>query len=406
MAKQSPVLAVDIGTTTIELSCFIPPDHDVSEDGFQPPENELFHEHFSNPQRRYGADLLSRANNAIRFDLSETMREMVRCAIFRAVTSHRINWQELSLIILSGNTLMLHLFWGWNVSGMTTAPFTADKLTLHRELWDSVPVISMPCIGAFVGGDILSGLYALDIHDRTKNTLFVDLGTNGEIILSHSGRLLASSVAAGPAFEGGNISIGTFARPGAIDSVTIRRRFCRIHTIDGLLPPRGICGSGLIEAVYELFQDHIIDAHGSFIADNDRADGFPLFAPGRSEPLSLSQNDIRSLQMGKAAVRAGMETLLSASGIPETAVDTLYLAGSFGEHLDIKKASGIGLIPKTLLPRTKLAGNTSLLGAIRLGCHPTETDTLSAIAKEATLLSLADCDAFKSAYIRQMNLAP
>ena len=110
--------------------------------------------------------------------------------------------------------------------------------------------------------------------------------------------------------------------------------------------------------------------------------------------------------MGKAAVRAGMETLLSASGIPETAVDTLYLAGSFGEHLDIKKASGIGLIPKTLLPRTKLAGNTSLLGAIRLGCHPTETDTLSAIAKEATLLSLADCDAFKSAYIRQMNLAP
>ncbi len=403
MKNNSLVLAVDIGTTTIELSCFFP-DKMTIKNGAYDRSAEKFHAHFENPQRLYGSDLLSRSNNAVRFLLADKMKTMVRTAIYTSLTTNGMFWHDLSKIIISGNTLMLHLFFGWDVSGMSTAPFTAFNLFAHNEMWDGIPVFGMPGISAFVGGDIVSGLYALSIPQTEKTLLFVDLGTNGEIVLLHAGRILAASVAAGPAFEGGNISIGSFARPGAIDSVSITHHFCRIHTIDQVLPPRGICGSGLIEAVYELYQDGIIDVHGSFVNEEERLEGFPLFFTGSSNPLLLTQNDIRSLQMGKSAIRAGIETLLDYAGLTVSDIDTLYLSGSFGNHIDMKKASGIGLIPKALISHTFLTGNTSLLGAIRLGCHTSDIDELSAIAKKAESISLADSETFKTAYIRYMDI--
>lgn len=386
---MSKNLAVDIGTTTIALSV-----------------TDELNIIIENPQRLYGSDVISRMNNAAKDDgtLAQKMRTMVHMAIHDTITTHGIDWQSLSSIVISGNTLMSHLFHGLDVSGMRTAPFTPTELAPAVSDWDGIPITSMPGISAFVGGDIVSGIYALDLIHEKRPALFADLGTNGELVLSIDGTIITTSVAAGPAFEGGNLSIGMPALSGAIDSLTVKNGFCRIHTIDNALPPKGLCGSGLIEAVYELLQDNIIDIHGSYISTQYREDGFPLYIQNADQKLTLTQEDVRAFQVAKAAVRAGMDTLLDTCGLSISDIAQFYLAGSFGQHLNIKKASGIGLIPKALVPHTALVGNTSLAGAIRLARQPEDYAAVKDIVENAKSVSLADSDIFKEAYIRYMDL--
>ena len=390
---MSRKLAVDIGTTTVALS--------VVDTGsaIKPPQTVI-----ENPQRLYGSDVLSRMNNAAKQKLAAKMRTMIRKAICDAAAAGGADWHSLSGVTLSGNTLMTHLFHGLDVSGMLAAPFTPAELSPAVCDWDGVPVISMPAVSAFVGGDIVSGIYALDLIHSKSPVLFADLGTNGELVLFTDGRLVTSSVAAGPAFEGGSLSIGMPALPGAIDALTVKNGFCRVHTIDDVLPPKGLCGSGLIEAVYELLQDGILDRYGSFLSASYRDDGFPLYAQNAGQKLLLTQADIRAFQVAKAAVRAGMDTLLSVCGLQASDIGCFYLAGSFGTHLDIKKASGTGLIPDAFISNTSLVGNTSLAGAIRLSQRPDDIAEVADIARHAESVSLADSDFFKEAYIRYMEL--
>lgn len=407
-------LAIDIGTTTIALSV-IDTDGIYSASDANPNDASPTASTSSaaidafiieNPQRLYGSDVISRMNNAAKGggNLAQKMRTMVRTAIQDMITSHGINWQSLSAIVISGNTLMMHLFHGLDASGMLTAPFMPAELAPAISDWDGIPVTSMPGISAFVGGDIVSGIYALDLIHEEKPALFADLGTNGELVLSIDGKIITTSVAAGPAFEGGNLSIGMPALPAAIDSLAVKNGFCRIHTIDNVLPPKGLCGSGLIEAVYELLQDGILDAHGSYLSTQYREDGFPLYIQNADQRLTLTQEDIRAFQVAKAAVRAGIDTLLDTCNLSISDIAQFHLAGSFGQHLNIKKASGIGLIPKALAPHTALVGNTSLAGAIRLAQKPDDYATIKEIAEQAQSVSLADSDIFKEAYIRYMDL--
>lgn len=390
---MSLTLAADIGTTTVELA-LLSDNQIISRTGFL------------NPQRLYGSDVLSRTKNASKPDLAALMQDQIRSIIHdTAISSLGLSsWKELSLIILSGNTLMLHLFFGFDVSGMTDAPFEPFTLEPPVTEWDGIRVLSFPCISAFVGGDITSGIYALSIPSSDKNILFADLGTNGEILLKLNDRLFSTSVAVGPAFEGGNISIGMPAIDGAIDSVSIKKGFCRIHTVSELLPPKGICGSGLIDTVYELRKEKIIDKFGSFYDDTIRHNGFCIFAKNINDRLILTQDDIRSLQAAKAAVYAGILTLLDITDTSATDIDQFYIAGSFGKHLDIKKASDIKMIPEALIPKTSLAGNTSLEGAIRLADTPSDLSLLSSITRKVNCVSLADSEAFRSAYIQSMDL--
>ena len=390
---MSLLLAVDIGTTALELAL-------ISDDGTIKTTGLL------NPQRLYGSDVISRMNNATKPRLLAKMQSQVRDAIYSTALRELgiKKWDELSRIVISGNTLMLHLFFGFDVSGMTRAPFKPFTLTFPITDWNGVRVIAIPCISTFVGGDITSGLYGQSITSSGQNILFADLGTNGEIVLKKGNSFYAASVAAGPAFEGGNISIGLPALSGAIYSVSIKKGFCRIKTISDI-PPRGICGSGLIEAVYELKENNIIDAQGSYIDDDIRNEGYPLYANNINDKLTLTQDDIRAFQEAKAAVCAGILALLKVSDTAFTEIDSFILAGSFGRHLDIKKASDIGLIPKALSSKVTLAGNSSLNGAIRLARNPKDLDALTSFAKNVVSISLADSDYFKEAYITSLPLA-
>ena len=411
---MSKVLAVDIGTTTIALSVtdtdrvYSACEYDLPASSsaafFKADSNELTAV-IENPQRLYGSDVISRMNNAIKPQLAKKMRSLIRDAIKAAVADRfHTGWQSLSGIVISGNTMMTHLFYGLDVSGMLTVPFTPADLSPEICDWDGVPVTSMPGISAFVGGDIVSGIYALKLIGESSPVLLADLGTNGELVLAVGGKILSTSVAAGPAFEGGNLSIGMPALPGAIDSLTVKNGFCRIHTIERQLPPKGLCGSGLIEAVFELKQDGILDTHGSFLSGQYRENGFPLYIQNIDQKLALSQEDVRAFQVAKAAVRAGIDALLSEARLSLADISRFYLAGSFGQHIDIKKASGIGLIPEDLVNCTFLVGNTSLAGAVRLAQHPDDYPAVAKIAAAASSVSLADSDIFKESYFRNMDL--
>ena len=408
------VLAVDLGSSVLEFRLV---DENINNSSYSSSRLE-------NPTRLYGAEVLSRLNNAVRLGLSGRMQAMMRDALVSAVEEGGTPWRSLSHVALAGNTAMQHLFFGLETSGLLAHPFTPQSLAALSTEIGGVPVHSFPCISAFVGGDIVAGIYDLDLVHASRPSLFVDLGTNGEIILSippafrnpalisedlpedpHLNTLLSASVAAGPAFEGGNISKGMPALSGAIDSLSIRKGFCRIHAVGDTLPPKGICGSGLIEAVYELYTDGIVDRHGSFVSERHRQEGFPLYARTIREQLLLTQKDIRSLQVAKAAICAGMWSLVSYAGLREEDIADLFLAGSFGTNLNLKKASGIGLIPEAFLSRTTLVGNTSLNGAVKLAAAgPKAIDEPVRITSRAHPVSLADSPLFREEYLKQMDL--
>ena len=388
-------LAADIGTTTIELCLIDDITGKILDTGI-----------LLNPQRIYGSDVISRAKNASKADLAGKMCSMIRDSIQQYVTDNwSVEWRKLSLIVLSGNSLMMHLFFNLDTTGFLTAPYIVNNLIIDNYIWDGVKTVSMPAVSAFVGGDIISGLYSLSVNSlRYDKAVFSDLGTNGEIVLIIDDKLIATSVACGPAFEGGNISIGLPAISGAIDKVHITNGFCRIETIDNIIPPRGLCGSGLIEAVFELHKGNIIDDNGSFTMEQYRKNGYDLFVLNQSLRMTITQDDIRALQTAKAAVSAGIEVLISDSGISQEDIVSLFVAGSFGSNLDIKKASGIGLIPKALEDKVVVLGNTSLNGAVRLCLNPDDYGSLCRMSENASSVSLADSDAFKSSYIKNINL--
>ncbi len=409
VAGSDTSLALDLGTTTIEILASIRGNCDKTSapsfiDSSFNNQNIVWTDRFFNPQRLYGADVLSRMNNAVRFDLAKKMRTMALDAILASIKANHAK-KAPACAVVAANTPMTHLFFGLDVAGLVDAPFKPASLSSQQCDQDGIHFLSFPGISAFVGGDIVAGIYALSLSAVSAPTLLVDLGTNGEIVLSLPGESpIVTSVAAGPAFEGGNISKGMPAKDGAIDSLSIRRGFCRIHTIGETPEPKGLCGSGLIGAVAALYSDGLIDVHGSFLSEEYRQTGFPLYARGPGQRLLLTQEDIRALQMAKAAVAAGITALLDHAGLKITEIATLFLSGNFGAHLNTDNASKIGLIPGELITKTSLAGNTSLHGALRLANHPGDLPFIEEIARTSASLSLADSAFFKEAYLKNMDL--
>ncbi len=339
--------------------------------------------------------------------------------------------------VVAGNATMLHIFSGLDTASMLTAPFVPKDVSLRHEVLGAAPrqqgevsctedeagtiprrqgeafytgegkgaapcpVTVFPCVSAFVGGDVVAGIYALGLHEKRKPVLFLDLGTNGEMALAVDGKIYVTSVAAGPAFEGGNVSIGMAAVSGAISQVRIQSGFCRVKTVGGA-PARGICGSGLFDAVAQMYFDGIIDRHGTF-SERYMDDGFPVYMRDATHRLYLTQEDVRAFQTAKAAVAAGAEALLRAGGVAVGDVDEVFLAGSFGEYLNPASAKVVGLLPEALFERVRVAGNTSLRGAQRLLLHPEEEDMVKKIADAAIPLDLAGDDFFKEAFIERMD---
>lgn len=397
-AGNARVLAVDIGTTTLAFGVY------EAESG-----KLLAHEAGLNHQRAFGSDVIARiqaSNEGERERLQELIREDLRRGIEDLTVTGRIDIKTLTNTVIAGNTTMVHLLMGYSCEGLGVVPFTPYSLeTVHSTLQEicgvpsSCPVTVFPGISAFVGGDIVSGMLAVEFMKKEKPCLFLDLGTNGEMALGNGDRLLVTSTAAGPAFEGGNISCGVGSIPGAICHVKIEDKV-KVETIGGAAPV-GICGTGVVETVAELIKAEEMDETG-LLEEDYFEDGYLLARTLDGEPVSFTQKDIREIQLAKAAIRAGLETLLVRFGISYEDVGEVYVAGGFGYKLDLKKAVEIGMLPEELLDRTEAVGNTSLQGAAYLALGQCKLEEAELIARSAEEISLANDKDFQEFYMEYM----
>jgi uncharacterized 2Fe-2S/4Fe-4S cluster protein (DUF4445 family) len=346
-------IAIDLGTTTLVAQLL-----DLESGRVLAVETAL------NPQSAHGADLMSRiefacinsANKGGAGILTEAIRKKLG-EMIASLPGH----ESAQVAMLAGNTAMHHLFCGIDVSPLAQLPFQpvhdGEQRISARELgWDlapEVPVHFLPCLGGFVGSDILAGILATGMAESRELCALIDLGTNGEIVVGNRERMLCASTAAGPAFEGGRIRMGMRAAEGAIAHVSQiggSGLKCRVLG-DGT--PRGICGSGLADAAavgLEL---------GAILANGRMSGGAREFA--LQTPVSITQADIRELQLAKAAIAAGLRILTERWGASLDALHTVYLAGAFGNYLNLRSARRIGLL-EVDLSRIRPAGNTSLRG--------------------------------------------
>ncbi|MCL1992142.1 MAG: ASKHA domain-containing protein, partial [Spirochaetes bacterium] len=267
---------------------------------------------------------------------------------------------QIEKLSVSGNTTMLHLFLNIDPSGMGEYPFTpvfldAREMPGHGLSFSAKSVSVLPSISAFVGGDITAGLAALDILNAPDPSLLIDIGTNGEMALFHRGGVYCCATAAGPAFEGAEISCGMSGISGAISAVELASDGSLSVTTIGGQPPRGVCGSGLIDAVAVMLKQGVIDETG--LMENHPA-GYPL-ACG----VSIVNRDIRQFQLAKSAIFSGVKILCKNAGVATDDIKNVYIAGGFGFFINKKNSSYVGLFPKDFADRLSICGNLSLQGA-------------------------------------------
>lgn len=396
-------LAVDIGTTTLAAALVDTADGQIAASATA-----------VNSQRAFGADVISRIEAACKGQ-GKALQQAVRrdlCALIRqllekcpAAAGH------CRKMAVAANTTMLHLLMGWSCEGLGNWPFR--PVSLGGGTYDAAEVLGpqnplpggkvtlLPGMTAYVGADITAGIWQCGLAASDEVSLFVDLGTNGEMALGNRDKRFIASAPAGPALEGGKLTWGTGSVPGAICGVRIERGRAKVRTIDNALPV-GICGTGIIEAMAALVAEGLVDATGK-LADPYFHKGFPLASTLDYERITLSQQDIREIQMAKSAIRAGIESLIERSGLSRQRIRQVWLAGGFGYYLDPQKAAVIGLLPPDLAERTTAVGNTSLKGAIGLLTGAVTLDTLQAIADGAEEIVLGNDEAFQRLYIDYLN---
>lgn len=367
--------AVDIGTTTLAVRLVR-----LDSGELLPPMG------MENPQRLLAADVIGRIKAALEGRqglLTGLVRGAVEELLQGVCAEAGIERGELVRTVITGNTTMLYLYTGRSPETLSHAPFLADCLFGHEEGRIYYP----PCFGAFVGADIYTAVLSSGMCEREETSVLADLGTNGELVLWHKGKLTCCATAAGPAFEGAGIRCGGAAVPGAVDKVSVRDGEVCAETIGGA-EPVCICGSGLIDLAACLLDEEIIDETG-FMEDG---------AYRLSDEVSLYQEDVRQLQLAKGAICAGICTLLQEQGLTPKDVDTLYIAGGFGTRMDLHNAARIGLFPPELEDRAKAIGNAALSGAALMLLD--ESSTLEHI--EARCLNLAELPAFSQLFMEQM----
>lgn len=368
-----------------------------------------------NHQRTYGADVISRidaSNNGKKWEMQRCIRQDLQKLVGELAEKEGIHVAQIQRIVIAGNTTMCHLLRGFSCETLGVAPFlpvdlswmegsAADFLGM-KEL--DTKVVILPGISAFVGADIMAGIAKMNMHRSEGYHLLLDIGTNGEMVLGNCRHMYVTSTSAGPAFEGGNISCGMASIPGVISHVfmeeTGKAGFQVIGETDGENKKQqaiGICGTGMIDLVYELREHQVIDEHGTY-SDLYFDTGYEL-----AEKVKFTQNDVRELQMAKAAIRAGVDILVKKAGITFDEVGDCYLAGGFGTKIDIKKAAGIGLIPKELEMKTIPAGNTVLAGTKEVLLSRISKEELEKIQTMADVINLAEENDFEELYLSYMD---
>ncbi|MBR5635457.1 MAG: DUF4445 domain-containing protein [Pseudobutyrivibrio sp.] len=387
--KTNIAIAVDIGTTTLAATAV------------ELNTGKVLRQHtWTNGQTKYGMDVMTRIKAAIDGH-AEELQQLVMGDLM-AMGTKIIGEDFLThKVVMSGNTVMTHLLLKYPVDGMAQYPFhpyTLDPIKFREEHRD---IFFMPSISAFVGGDIVSGLYYIKQQSKLRHKeedvfLMVDMGTNAELVLFDGQKYWCSSASAGPALEGASLSCGCASVRGAINHLSIHDRQVKYTTIGGE-KPIGLCGSGVIDLIHELKRNNIIDA-GGLLIDEYADRGFPV-----AEGVVITGEDIQQVLLAKAAIRAGIEMLLNASKMSIESINHLYIAGGLGASVGIWSASGIGLFPQPLINKFESLGNASLLGDIAFIMDPDEA-SLMEIKNNSQIVILATDPKFEQLFLENLTL--
>lgn len=378
--------AVDVGTTTIALLLY-----ELASGRCLGASSML------NPQASIAADVIGRMDAAMKGQaaLLQSQAENAMAALLASACAQaNIPADQVEALVVTGNTTMLYLLSGYAPDALSHAPFAADHLFGCEAELLTRQAYYPTCLHAFVGADTSCALLASGMLDRDETALLCDVGTNGELALWHQGRLYVASTAAGPAFEGAGISCGCASIPGAIDQVEVDNGRVICHTIDGGKAV-GVCGSGLVDAVAAMLDTGVLDETGLM-------DEQPFFL---RDGIVLTQSDIRAVQLAKAAIHAGIISLLSAAQCPVEQVATLYLAGGFGSRLNLQSAVRIGLLPGELADCVRVIGNAALDGAAMLLLDTRLREKLAQMAERSEHVRLDGNPVFTNGYIEAMMFA-
>ncbi|SCZ78120.1 ASKHA domain-containing protein [Acidaminobacter hydrogenoformans] len=393
--------AIDIGTTT--LAAYL---YDYGTDEITATASAL------NPQAVRGKDVMTRLHYAASnkdgaTELSRRLIAELNTMLHSLASQAGIDRADLLHVVTTGNTTMQQLLLGVNCGLMGISPFlpmvthtlTTPAAHLGLSIHPDGRLTVLPSKAAFVGADTLSAVYAAGLHQQPEDKvqLLIDIGTNGEIVLSGRGRMLCCATAAGPAFEGGSISCGMGGVSGAIDKVDFSWP-CGYTTIGGVAP-KGLCGSGLIDFCAELLREGKLSRPGRLL-ERDENDRYFL---DEAAGIFLSQKDVRELQLAKGAIHAAVEILMGMLGIGPEEIDQVDLAGGFGSFLNLESAEEIKLLPKGLMSRARVVGNAAGMGAVAALRSKEALKAIEAIKEKMEYVELSGLGDFQQAFIMKLG---
>lgn len=418
-SNAGTLAACDIGTTTVV--CYL-----IDKETGQ----IISTRSAANPQRSFGADVLSRIEAAGRIEASSEpglkIMQTQMVSLLNGFISEMLTEcgrSKVSRFSVAGNTVMCHLLMGISPAKMGRAPFQPDEYfgrafnPLDIGLENCQTMIIFPDVSGFVGGDITAGM--METVNRNELTLYLDIGTNGEMALGKGDRYVCCATAAGPAFEGAQIEMGMPASKGAVDKVWLEGRRIK-YSVIGNDRPVGLCGSGLIDALALLLKAGIIDENGTILSGQElpilfRSYVFEVEAEDAAQSTETSlavhiapgvyitQEDIRKLQLAKGAIAAGIEVLFKEYGCMPCNIDVLTFAGGFGNYIDKASAAAIGLFPQELLDKAKEVGNAAGNGAVSAALSQEAWERALEISKDMRYIELASYPHFDEMYVEHMN---
>jgi uncharacterized 2Fe-2S/4Fe-4S cluster protein (DUF4445 family) len=412
-------LAVDLGTTTVVARLI-----DMASGKCLATEAAL------NPQTRFGDDVVSRiayAQTGKEFaELHEAIIDCINDLTAKLCKKAAIETDDIFEMCVAGNTTMNHIFLGLPITQLGRAPYEAYSLDAHNvspgrlglQINPAGNIYTIENIAGFVGADTTAVALAVDIDSAPEMTLIVDIGTNGEIVLGTKDKLYAASCAAGPALEGARITCGSRAFDGAIEAVVINEGDIDLDVI-GNVPPRSICGSGLIDAVAVMLDLGVIDGTGRFaepkmlehklppaifarLFEHNDSPAF-RFAEAANGPVFLSQKDIRQMQLAKGAIRAGIKLLQQKIGLEDSGIKRILLAGAFGNYISRRSALRIGLLPAIDIERIRFVGNAAAAGAQMILLSRQCRDQARELARKIEYVEIAHEPDFQIVFAESMS---
>ncbi len=413
-------IAVDIGTTTVVTSLV-----DLNNG------NEISSESEINPQKEYGLDVLSRIDFAKTkvAGLEILHKSIIDCLnnlTYELCRKNSININNIYAMTIAANATMMHLLLGVNTNSIGKAPYSTVFSKQKNLLASSVGiklspfarVYCLPGVSSYIGADIVAGAIVSELDKTDKNVLFIDIGTNGEIVLSKGGELSSCSCAAGPALEGMNISSGMRAADGAIEGVKINEDGISLKVI-GDKEPVGICGSGILEAISEIARVKLIGKTGRLKKKSDIEEDEQLqylskylieedkkrkivISPELKE-ISITQGDIRQVQLAKGAILSGFYALLNLMEIDMMDLDEVIIAGQFGKHLSVDSLVGIGIIPEELRDKIRYIGNSSKTGALMCLLSKEVREDMEKVAKKINYFELSTKEGYDKLFTKCLN---